>query len=73
MYLLFTGMPEESCRRQLGSLLLYFRYIFQALINSLVHLLLLLLLCTMNITTGLIPVWLNCWVVDAVGTKLSQA
>ena len=36
MYLTFTCMPDESSRRQLRSLLLYLRYIFPALINSLV-------------------------------------
>ena len=35
MYLVFTHTPDESYRRQLGSLLLYLCYIFQALINSL--------------------------------------
>ena len=34
MYLVFTGVPGESYRRRLGSLLLC--YVFRALINSLV-------------------------------------
>ena len=37
IYLVFTRMPAESYRRQLvRSLLLYLRYVFRALINSLV-------------------------------------
>ena len=36
MYLVFTRMPGESYRRQLGSLSLYFCYVFWALISSLV-------------------------------------
>ena len=36
MYLVFTRMPGESCRRRLGSLLLYLCYVFRAQINSLV-------------------------------------
>ena len=36
MYLVFTRMPGESYRRRLRSLLLYLRYFFRALINSLV-------------------------------------
>ena len=36
MYLVFTGMPGESYRRWLRSLLLYLCYVFPALINSLV-------------------------------------
>ena len=35
MYLVFTRMPGESYCRQLRSLLLYLRYVFQVLINSL--------------------------------------
>ena len=35
MFLVFTGMPGESYRRQLRSLLLYSRYVFRALINFL--------------------------------------
>ena len=35
MYLVFTRMPSESCRRRLGSLLLYLFDVFRALINSL--------------------------------------
>ena len=34
MYLGHTCMPGESYCRQLGSLLLYFGYVFQALINN---------------------------------------
>ena len=36
MYLVFTRMPGESYRWQLGSLLSYLYYVFRALINSLV-------------------------------------
>ena len=36
MYLVFTRMQGESYRRRLRSLLLYWRYVFRALINSLV-------------------------------------
>ena len=36
MYLVFTPMPGESYRRQLGSLLLCLCDVFRALINSLV-------------------------------------
>ena len=36
MYLVFTRMAGESCRRRFGSLLLYLCYVFRALINSLV-------------------------------------
>ena len=36
VYLVFTRMPGESYRRRLGSLLLYLRYVFRALINSFV-------------------------------------
>ena len=35
MFLVFTGMPGESYRRQLRSLLLYLCYVFRALINFL--------------------------------------
>jgi len=35
VYLAAIGMPGESYHRQLTSLLLYLRYVFQALINSL--------------------------------------
>jgi len=34
MYLVFTCTPSEGYHRQLGSLLLYWCYVFQALINS---------------------------------------
>ena len=34
MYLVFTRMPGESCRRRLRSLLLYLCYVFRALINN---------------------------------------
>ena len=34
MYLVFTRMPGESYRRRPRSLLLYFRYVFRAIINS---------------------------------------
>ena len=34
IYLVFTCMPSEGYHRQLGSLLLYWCYVFQALINS---------------------------------------
>ena len=34
-YLVVTRMPGESYRRRLGSLLLYLRYVFRALTNSL--------------------------------------
>ena len=40
MYLVFTCMPGESYRRRLRSLLLYLCYVFRALINSFVCLLL---------------------------------
>ena len=36
MYLVFTRMQGESYRRRLRSLLLYWHYVFRALINSLV-------------------------------------
>ena len=36
MYFVFTRMPGESYRSRLWSLLLYLRYVFPALINSLV-------------------------------------
>ena len=36
MYLVFTCMPGDSYRRRLGSLLSYLRYVFRALITSLV-------------------------------------
>ena len=36
MYLVFTCMPGESYHRWLWSLVLYLRYVFQALINSLI-------------------------------------
>ena len=36
MYLVFTHMPGESYRRWLRSFLLYLRYVFWVLINSLV-------------------------------------
>ena len=36
MYLVFRLMPGESYSRRLRSLLLYLRYVFRALINSLV-------------------------------------
>ena len=36
MYLVFTRMPCESYRRRLRSLVLYLRYVFRALSNSLV-------------------------------------
>ena len=35
MYLVFTRMPGESCRRRLGSLLLYLCYVFQAQVQQL--------------------------------------
>ena len=41
MYLVFTHMPGESYRRRLRSLLLYSCYVFRALINSLVSVLIL--------------------------------
>ena len=43
-YLVFTGIPGESYRRQLRSLLLYLCYVLRALINSLV--------CWTNILIG---------------------
>ena len=36
MYLAFTRVPGEGCRRQLRSLLLYLCYVFRALLSSLV-------------------------------------
>ena len=36
MYLVFIRMPGESYRKRLKSLLLHLRYVFRALINSLV-------------------------------------
>ena len=36
MYFVFTRMPGESYRSRLWSLLLYLRYVFPALVNSLV-------------------------------------
>ena len=35
MYLVFARIPDESYRRRLRSLLLYFCYVFRVLINSL--------------------------------------